>query len=68
MFSWQVHIFCLSTLKSWFFFFLQLDSLLLVLLFVHKTLIFVLNFPIIITFIKKALQIFCVTKECDIDF
>ncbi len=35
---------------------------------IYKILIFVLHFPVIITFIKKALQIFCANNKCDSDF
>jgi hypothetical protein len=34
---------------------------------IYKTLILALDFPNIITFLKKALQIFCATNECDSD-
>jgi hypothetical protein len=34
---------------------------------IYKALIFALDFPIIVTFAKKALQIFCATNECDSD-
>jgi hypothetical protein len=34
---------------------------------IYKTLIFALDFPIIITFFFKNLQIFCTTNKCDID-
>jgi hypothetical protein len=35
---------------------------------IYKIVIFVLDFPIIITFKKKALQIFCANNKCDSDF
>jgi hypothetical protein len=34
---------------------------------IYKTLIFALDFPIILTFRKKVFQIFCVTNEWDSD-
>jgi disulfide bond formation protein DsbB len=33
----------------------------------YETLIFALDFPIIIIFSKKALQMFCANNECDSD-
>jgi hypothetical protein len=35
---------------------------------IYKTLIFFLDFPIIVTFTKKALQFFFVINQCDSDF
>jgi hypothetical protein len=77
-----LHMFCLFALESCCLFFsLQLDPLLLVCTTwtqnninialkkstLYKTLKFALDFPIIVTFTKKALQIICANKECDRD-
>ncbi len=35
---------------------------------IYKILIFDLDFPIMITFIKKTLQIFCANNKCDSEF
>ncbi len=74
------HIFCLSILESYFLFSFELNSLNLITQLEHKvtltlpkgntiykTLILPQISPIIITFINKALQIFCVSNECDSD-
>jgi hypothetical protein len=77
-----LHIFCLFALESSVFFSLQVDPVLLLCttstqrntnialkeIRLYKILKFALDFPIIVTFIKKALQIICATNECDRDF
>jgi hypothetical protein len=77
------YIFCLFTLESYCFFFcLQLDSLLLVCItwtqinikiakgnYNLQNLNICWRFPfILVTFTKKALQIFCAINECDSDY
>jgi hypothetical protein len=76
------HIFCLFALESCLFFSLQLYPLLLVCttwtqsktkialkeITLYKTPKFALDFPIIVTFTKKAQWIICATNECDPDF
>jgi hypothetical protein len=78
----SLHIFCLFALESCFFVFSSTGFILVSLhnlknkitltlpkeTTIYKTLIFVLELPIIVTFTKKALQIFCATNKCDSDF